>query len=88
MNSINYSKAYWLVHNTTLTFDQIAQYCGIHILEVTAIADGLSKMCTSGYDIVEMGEVTKEEVLRCEADHTAILIPVDKPIKKTRSKKV
>ena len=32
--------AVWLVENTALTFDQIAEFCGLHALEVQAIADG------------------------------------------------
>lgn len=87
MNSIRYSKAYWLVQNTTLSFEQIADYCSLHILEVQAIADGVSKMCVSGYDLVEMGEISKAEIARCEADHTAVLVPIEKPVKKTRKKK-
>ena len=63
--------AVWLVDNTSLTFAQIAEFCGMHSLEIQAIADGGSSMM--GLNPVTNGQLTKEEIARCEADETAVL---------------
>ncbi len=60
--------AVWLVENTALTFDQIAEFCGLHALEVQAIADEEVAIGMQGLDPVINGQVTKEEIERCEAD--------------------
>ncbi len=60
--------AVWLVENTMLTFDQIAEFCGIHRLEIQAIADSEQRMCS--VDPIVQGELTLEEIRRCEADIT------------------
>src|SRR5688500_2615820 len=60
--------AVWLVDNTKLTFEQIAQFCGLHELEVQAIADGEVAIGMQGLDPVAAGQVTKEEIARCELD--------------------
>jgi len=65
--------AVWLVENTTLTFEQIAEFCGVHPLEVQAIADGEVAIGIVGLDPVANGQVTREEILRCEADDSARL---------------
>ena len=65
--------AVWLVENTTLTFDQIAEFCGLHILEIQAIADEEVAIGMQGLDPVGNGQVTKEEIQRCEADSNARL---------------
>lgn len=65
--------AVWLVDNTTLTFTQIADFCGLHELEVQAIADGEVMPGMSGMDPVGNGQLTSEEIKRCEADETARL---------------
>jgi len=65
--------AVWLVDNTMLTFTQIAQFCGLHELEVQAIADGDVAVGMQGLDPVKAGAVTAEEVARCEADQNAVL---------------
>src|SRR6201996_5923178 len=65
--------AVWLVDNTTLTFDQIAEFCGLHRLEVQGIADGEVAIGMVGLDPVAGGQLTPEEVARCEADPTARL---------------
>ena len=60
--------AIWLVDNTSLTFDQIAQFCTLHPLEVKAIADGDSAQGIKGMDPVTNGQLTREEIARAEAD--------------------
>ena len=60
--------AVWLVDNTTLTFDQIAAFCGLHPLEVQGIADGEVAIGIRGLDPVANGQVTREELQRCEQD--------------------
>ena len=65
--------AVWLVDNTTLTFEQIAAYCNLHDLEVQAIADGEVAPGMQGLDPVANGQLTKEEIARCEADATGRL---------------
>ncbi len=63
--------AVWLVDNTTLTFDQIAEFCGLHPLEVQAIADGEVAPGMQGIDPTSNGQLEPEEIKRCEADPTA-----------------
>ncbi|HUK09128.1 MAG TPA: cell cycle transcriptional regulator TrcR [Stellaceae bacterium] len=65
--------AVWLVENTSLSFDQIAEFCGLHALEVQAIADGEVAAQMQGLDPVANGQLTTEEIRRCEADPTARL---------------
>jgi len=65
--------AVWLVQSTTLTFEQIAEFCGLHSLEVQGIADGEVAIGIVGLDPTVNGQLTKEEIERCEADPTARL---------------
>ena len=65
--------AVWLVENTTLSFAQIADFCEMHELEVQAIADGDIAAHIMGLDPVANGQLTKEEIARCEADENAHL---------------
>jgi hypothetical protein len=60
--------AVWLVENTGLTFEQIADFCGLHPLEVQAIADGEVAVQMQGLDPVANGQTTAEELERCQAD--------------------
>ena len=60
--------AVWLVDNTSLSFDQIAQLCNLHPLEVKAIADGNSAQGIKGLDPVSTGQLTREEIAAAEAD--------------------
>ena len=53
--------AVWLIEKTALTFTQIADFCGMHPLEVQAIADGEVAQGIVGYDPVANGQVTAEE---------------------------
>jgi uncharacterized protein len=65
--------AVWLVENTSLTFEQIADFCGLHTLEVQAIADGEVANQMHGLDPVANGQTTAEEIARCQADPEARL---------------
>ncbi len=65
--------AVWLIDNTKLTFDQIARFCGMHPLEVKGVADGEVAVGIVGLDPVANGQVTAEEIARCEADPAADL---------------
>jgi hypothetical protein len=65
--------AVWLVENTSLTFDQIADFCGLHPLEVQAIADGEVAIQMQGLDPVANGQTTAEEIERAQADPDARL---------------
>ncbi len=60
--------AVWLVDNTSLTFDQIANFCGLHPLEVKGIADGDVAMGIKGQDPVTAGQISRDEIKRGEAD--------------------
>ena len=79
--------AVWLIDKTALTFTQIAEFCGMHPLEVQAIADGEVAQGIVGYDPVANNQVTAAEITRCEADDTARLVllpPANPPPKKGR----
>jgi hypothetical protein len=65
--------AVWLIEKTALTFTQIADFCGMHPLEVQAIADGEVAQGIVGYDPVANGQLTNAEIRRCEADTNARL---------------
>lgn len=58
--------AVWMVENTTLTFEQIADFCGMHPLEVQGIADGEVAAGIIGQDPVALGQLSREEIERCE----------------------
>ena len=60
--------AVWLVDNTALSFVQIAQFCGLHELEVKAIADGDAAQGIKGLDPVNTGQLTRDEIAKGEAD--------------------
>lgn len=60
--------AVWLVDNTALTFDQIANFCSLHPLEVRAIADGDSAQGIKGLDPINTGQLTRAEIEKAEAD--------------------
>lgn len=58
----------WLIDNTSLTFEQIGEFCVMHPLEVQAVADGEVAQGILGRDPVAAGELTRDEVARCEGD--------------------
>jgi hypothetical protein len=61
--------AVWLVENTSLTFEQVAELCGLHVLEVKGIADGDVAQGIKGMDPISSGQLTREEIARGEEDH-------------------
>ena len=63
-----HATASWLVDNTSLSFDQIADFCGLHILEVQAIADDTATTKLTGRDPVRAHELTQEEIDRGQAE--------------------
>lgn len=65
--------AVWLVANTSLSFDQIAEFCGLHVLEVQAIADEEVAVGMHGLDPVANGQLTQEELDRVQKDPAARL---------------
>ena len=70
MNDILMPKAtaVWLVDNTSLTFEQIADFCGLHPLEVKGIADGEVARDIRGADPIANGQLTREELDRAQTD--------------------
>ncbi|AHJ68832.1 DUF1013 domain-containing protein [Granulibacter bethesdensis] len=60
--------AVWLIEKTGLTFTQIAEFCGMHPLEVQAIADGEVAQGIVGYDPIANGQLTAADIKACEAD--------------------
>lgn len=60
--------AVWLVDNTSLTFEQIAEFCGLHVLEVKGIADGDVASGIKGLDPISSGQLTRDEIKRGQAD--------------------
>ena len=63
-----HATASWLVDNTALTFEQIAAFCGLHILEVQAIADDTAATKLTGRDPIRAGELTQEEIEKGQKD--------------------
>ena len=81
--------AVWLVDNTTLTFEQIAKFCGLHALEVKGIADGEVGAGIRGLDPVSGGQLERSEIERCEKDSSAelkLLRPAAADIKQPKRK--
>ncbi len=60
--------AVWLIDNTALTFQQISDFCGLHILEVEGIADGDVASGIRGADPIANGQLPREEIERGEKD--------------------
>lgn len=61
--------AVWLIENTHLSFEQIANFCNLHMIEIQAIADG-EVANLKGFDPIANGQLTLEEIKRCETDET------------------
>lgn len=68
-----HATASWLVDNTALSFDQIAEFCGLHILEVQAIADDTAATKLTGRDPVRAHELTMAEIEKGQADPNYVL---------------
>ena len=60
--------AVWLIENTTLSFEQIAEFCNMHIMEIQGIADGDVASGIQGHNPIDSGQLTRIEISRCEKD--------------------
>jgi hypothetical protein len=81
-----HATASWLVDTTALSFEQIAEFCGLHILEVQAMADDLASSKYTGRDPVRAGELTMEEIEKGQADPTYVLKMHKAPVNVSRTK--
>ena len=63
-----HATAAWLVDNTALSFEQIAEFCGLHILEIQAIADDTAATKLTGRDPIRANELTHEEIAKAQDD--------------------
>jgi len=79
--------AVWLVDNTALTFEQIAQFCTLHPLEVKAIADGESAQGIKGMDPVITGQLSRDEIAKAERDSNYRLKLQDPKVRVPESKR-
>ena len=81
-----HATATWLVDNTGLSFEQIAEFCGLHILEVQAMADDLAGSKYTGRDPLHSGELTLAEIERGQADPEYRLKMQRAPVSASRTK--
>ena len=81
-----HATATWLVDNTALSFEQIAEFCGLHILEVQAMADDLAGSKYTGRDPVHSGELTQAEIEKGQEDPSYSLKMHKAPVEVTRTK--
>ncbi len=81
-----HATATWLIDNTSLAFEQVAEFCGLHILEVQAMADDLAGSKYTGRDPLHSGELTQEEIERGQADPSYSLVMQKAPVEVTRTK--
>lgn len=66
--------ALWLVNNTSLTFQQIADFCSLHLMEVKSIADGVISRNLREKSPISHNETTEEKIIECERDSTKSLV--------------
>lgn len=81
-----HATASWLVDNTALTFEQIADFCGLHILEVQAMADDLTSAKYTGRDPLRSGELTGAEIEKGQVDPAYRLKMHKAPVTVSRTK--
>jgi hypothetical protein len=81
-----HATASWLVDVTSLTFEQIAEFCGLHMLEVQAMADDLASSKYTGRDPVRSGELTMEEIEKGQANPAYKLRMHKVPVTSSRTK--
>ena len=81
-----HATASWLVENSSLTFEQIAAFCGLHILEVQAIADDTAATKLTGRDPIRAGELTHEEIEKGQADpdYSLQMFKEPDPVRRTK----
>lgn len=70
--------AVWLVDNTSLTFDQIAKFCDLHVLEVKGIADGDVAQGIKGMDPISSGQLSREEIQKAQ-DNSDYYLKLSEP---------
>lgn len=70
--------AVWLIENTVLTFEQIADFCDLHLLEVQGIADGDVASGIKGADPIAAGQLTRAEIEKCQKNSENRLHAVEK----------
>lgn len=81
-----HATASWLVDNTALSFQQIADFCGLHILEIQAIADDTAATKLTGRDPIRAGELTMAEIEKGQADPDYRLMMLKGPEQVRRTK--
>ncbi len=81
-----HATASWLVDNTALSFPQIAEFCGLHILEVQAIADDMAATKLTGRDPVRAGELSMAEIEKGQKDANYKLVMLKGPDQQRRTK--
>src|SRR5215210_4609755 len=81
-----HATASWLVDNTSLTFEQIAEFCGLHILEVQAIADDTAATKLTGRDPIRAGELTHDEIEKGQKDpnYQLQMFKAPDPVRRTK----
>jgi len=81
-----HTTASWLIDNSALSFDQIAEFCGLHILEVQAIADDTASIKYTGRDPVRAHEITMEEIHKGEQnpDYRLKMLKGPEPVRRTK----
>jgi hypothetical protein len=81
-----HATASWLVDNTALSFQQIAEFCGLHILEVQAIADDTAATKLTGRDPVRAHELTQDEIDKGQKDpkYKLIMSKGPEPVRRTK----
>ncbi|WP_375398799.1 cell cycle transcriptional regulator TrcR [uncultured Sphingomonas sp.] len=81
-----HATASWMVDNTSLSFEQIAEFCGLHILEIQAIADDTAATKLTGRDPVRAHELTQDEIDKGQADPSHVLQMLKGPEQVRRTK--
>lgn len=81
-----HATASWLVDNTALSFPQIAEFCGLHILEIQAIADDMAATKLTGRDPVRAGELSMAEIEKGQKDSNYRLVMLKGPDQQRRTK--
>ena len=81
-----HATASWMVDNTSLSFDQIADFCGLHILEVQAIADDTASSKLTGRDPVRAHELTQDEIEKGQAnpDYRLVMLKGPEQVRRTK----
>lgn len=79
--------AVWLIDNTSLTFEQIGDFCGLHHLEVKGIADGDVAQGIKGLDPINAGQLSREELDAAQADSNHKLVMLEPKTKLPERKK-